>query len=137
VNTMSDFDISAILNGLYRRKGLIIATFLVVSILGAYLAITVPNVFQSSALILVSPQRVPTSYVASTVTIDLAERMQSSIQEILSRTQLEKIIQEFNLFPNAKQSTLEQRIEGVRKKIKVELRKKDVFQLSFESGDPE
>ena len=137
MNTMSDFDISAILNGLYRRKGLIIATFLVVSILGAYLAITVPNVFQSSALILVSPQRVPTSYVASTVTIDLAERMQSSIQEILSRTQLEKIIQEFNLFPDAKQSTLEERIEGVRKKIKVELRKKDVFQLSFESGDPE
>ena len=137
MNAISDFDISAILNGLYRRKGLIIATFLVVSILGAYLAITVPNVFQSSALILVSPQRVPTSYVASTVTIDLAERMQSSIQEILSRTQLEKIIQEFNLFPNAKQSTLEERIEGVRKKIKVELRKKDVFQLSFESGDPE
>lgn len=137
MNSTSELNISSILNGIYHRKSLVIAIFVVISILAGYLAITLPNVYQSSALILVSPQRVPSSYVASTVTIDLAERMQSSIQEILSRTQLEKMIHEFNLFPNAKQATLEDRIEGLRKKIKVELRKNNVFQLSFESGDPE
>ena len=31
---MSDFDIAGILNGLYRRKGIIIAVFLVVSLPG-------------------------------------------------------------------------------------------------------
>src|SRR5574341_35756 len=117
---MSELDLSSILQNLLRRKNIIIATFLVISILAAYLAIILPAVYQSSTLILVSPQRVPTSYVSSTVTIDLAERMQSSIQEILSRTQLEKIIQEFNLFPNALQSSLEDRIESLRKRIKVE-----------------
>ena len=99
MNVVADFDISKILNTLNRRKGLIVSVFVVVSLLAAYLATVLPNVYQSSALILVTPQRVPTSFVASTVTIDLGERMQSITQEILSRTQLEKIVQEFNLYP--------------------------------------
>ena len=98
MNVVADFDISKILNTLHRRKGLIVSVFVVVSSLAGYLASVLPNVYQSSALILVTPQRVPTSFVASTVTIDLRERMQSITQEIMSRTQLEKIVQEFNLY---------------------------------------
>jgi polysaccharide chain length determinant protein (PEP-CTERM system associated) len=62
--------------------------------------------------------------------------MQSIIQEILSRTQLEKIVQEFNLYPSDKPSALEDRIERLRKMIKVEMRRNNVFQLSFESDSP-
>ena len=98
MNVVADFDISKILNTLNRRKGLILSVFVVVSSLAAYLATVLPTFISRAALILVTPQRVPTSFVASTVTIDLSERMQSIIQEIMSRTQLEKIIQEFNLY---------------------------------------
>lgn len=135
MNVVADFDISKLLNTLNRRKGLIVSIFVVVSSLAGYLAAVLPNVYQSSALILVTPQRVPTSFVASTVTIDLRERMQSITQEIMSRTQLEKIVQEFNLY--LKVVTLEDRINVLRKSIRIESRRNNVFELSFESEDPE
>ena len=137
MNTVMDFDISKVLNTLNRRKGLVVSVFVVVSALAAYLATVLPNVYQSISLILVTPQRVPTSFVASTVTIDLGERMQSITQEIMSRTQLEKIVQEFNLYIPSKAVALEDRVNVLRKSIKIESRRNNVFQLSFESEDPE
>lgn len=137
MNAVADFDISQILSNLYRRKGLIISVFIVVLLLAAYLASVLPEIYRSSTLIVVTPQRVPTSFIASTVTIDLNERMQSIIQEILSRTQLEKIIQEFDLYSFETKGSIEERIERLRRKIKVELRRNNVFELSFESESPE
>ena len=131
----ADFDISKVLDTLNRQKTLIVCVVIVVVSLAIYLASVLPNVYQSNALILVTPQRVPTSFVASTVTIDLSERMQSITQEIMSRTQLEKIVQEFNLYQ--KFIALEDRINLLRKSIKIESRRNNVFQLSFESEDPE
>jgi protein tyrosine kinase modulator len=137
MNAVADFDISQILNNLYRRKGLIISVFIVVSLLAAYLASILPKIYRSSTLIVVTPQRVPTSFIASTVTIDLNERMQSIIQEILSRTQLEKIIQEFDLYPSEAKGSIEDRVERLRRKVNVQLRRNNVFELSFESENPE
>jgi polysaccharide chain length determinant protein (PEP-CTERM system associated) len=137
MNAVVDFDISQILSNLYRRKGLIISVFIVVSLLAAYLANVLPKIYRSSTLIVVTPQRIPTAFVASTVTIDLNERMQSIIQEILSRTQLEKIVQEFDLYPSETQGFIEDRIERLRKKVKVELRRNNVFELAFESENPD
>jgi polysaccharide chain length determinant protein (PEP-CTERM system associated) len=135
MNPMGEFDISQILSGLYRRKKIIIAIFLVVSCLGAYLASILPEVYRSSTLISVTPQRVPGSMVSSTITMDLGERMQSTIQEILSRTQLEKIIQEFNI--GNKAAILEDRVEALRKSIKIGFRRNNMFEMSFESQNPE
>lgn len=137
MNGMADFDISQILSSFSRRKGLIFCVFLVVFLLSVYTALILPNIYQSSSLILVSPQRVPSSFVASTVTTDLADRMQSIVQEILSRTQLEKVVKEFNLYPSERGAILEDRVERLRKTIKIEFRRNNVFQLSYESDNPE
>jgi polysaccharide chain length determinant protein (PEP-CTERM system associated) len=144
MNAAADFNVSQILSNLYRKKGLIIAVFVVVSLLAAYLATILPDIYRSSTLIVVTPQRLPASFVTSTVTMDLEERMQSIVQEILSVTQLDKIIQEFNLYPSdTKGSNLRDRVENLRKSIKVDFRRNNtrdsmtVFQLSFESGNPE
>jgi polysaccharide chain length determinant protein (PEP-CTERM system associated) len=138
MNPMGEFDPSQILSSLYRRKGVIIAIFLVVSCLGAYLAAILPEVYKSSTLISVTPQRVPGAMVSSTITMELGERMQSIIQEILSRTQLEKIIQEFNIFPGSTKGAIpEERVEALRKKIKVEFRRNNIFEMSFESESPD
>lgn len=134
----ADFNISQILSSLYRRKGLIVCVSVVVFSLATYTATIIPEIYRSSTLIVVTPQKVPSSFVTSTVTIDLTDRMQSIIQEILSRTQLEKIIQEFHLYPTATEaSSLEERVERLRKTVKVESRRNNVFQLSFESPNPE
>jgi len=72
------------LNNLYRRKGLIVSVFVVVSLLALYLATTLPESIVKHAHCCYAPEN-PTAFVASTVTIDLNETMQSIVQEILSR----------------------------------------------------
>ena len=53
--------------------------------------------------------------------------MQSIIQEILSRTQLEKIVQEFDLYPSEIKGSIEGRIERLRKNVKIEASPKQRF----------
>lgn len=135
---MPELDISNIITNLYRRKTLIGCVFFVASALAVYLAMILPEVYRSSTLILVTPQRVPSSFVTSTVTTDLTQRMQSIAQEILSRTRLEEIIREFNLYPAGDKSTgMEDRVERLRKQVKVEFRQNNAFQLSFDHESPE
>src|ERR1044072_578246 len=130
MNGMADFDISRLLGSLYRRKYFVGCVWAVIFFLSLYTAAILPNIYQSSSLILVVPQRVPSSFVTSTITTDLGERMQSIIQEILSRTQLAKIVQEFNLYSsNRVSSSMEDRVEKLRKAIKVELRRENGFFL--------
>jgi polysaccharide chain length determinant protein (PEP-CTERM system associated) len=83
---------------------------------------------------------VPATLVGSTVTHPriLRERIQSIIQEFLSTTQLERTIQEFNRHPSKATAALEVSIEDLRKSITVESRREpNVFELSFESKNPE
>src|SRR5688572_29219639 len=91
-----------ILNSFYRRKGLVVSVFVVVSSLAAYLAAILPDVYRSSTLIRFTPPRVPATLVGSTVTHPryLRERIQSTIQVFLGTTQLERTIQEFNRHPS-------------------------------------
>ena len=142
MNTSSELNIAHFLDNLYRFKELIIATFLVVASLTTYLAVILPDVYRSDAVILVSPQRLPASFVTSTVTMDLEERLQAIVQEILSSTQLEKIINDFDLYSSDSTVTsMTARINRLRKDIKVDFRRSNtrdamtVFQLSFESQD--
>jgi polysaccharide chain length determinant protein (PEP-CTERM system associated) len=135
VNAQPEINISEILNGFYRRKWMILCVFIVTACLSIYLAAILPEVYRSSTLILVSPQKLPTSFVTSTVTTNLNERMQSIIQEILSRTNLEKIVQEFGLYPGVR--LMEDRVASLRAAVNVNLRRSNTFQLSYDSQSPE
>jgi polysaccharide chain length determinant protein (PEP-CTERM system associated) len=53
--------------------------------------------YRSSTLILVEPQTVPQNYVAPTVASGIEERLNTLSQQILSRTNLERIIRQFHL----------------------------------------
>jgi polysaccharide chain length determinant protein (PEP-CTERM system associated) len=133
---MTDFDPAQILSNLYRRKGLIVSVFVVVSLLALYLTTILPPIYRSSMLIIVTPQRVPTSFVTSTVTIDLQQRMQSIVREVLSRTQLEKIVQEFDLYASDTGLTLEDRIGRLHNAVGIKFHQSDVFELMYDSKDP-
>jgi polysaccharide chain length determinant protein (PEP-CTERM system associated) len=71
-------------------------------VLGAYAALVVSSQledkFQSEMLIQVIPQRVPDSYVQSTVTMRTEDRLNALSQQVLSRTALEGLINELNLY---------------------------------------
>src|SRR4030095_9709561 len=81
-----------------RHKWAIILPFVIISVATVVVAHYLPNRYRSETVILVVPQQVPESYVRSTVTSRIEDRLQSISQQILSRTRLEKIIQDFNLY---------------------------------------
>jgi uncharacterized protein involved in exopolysaccharide biosynthesis len=123
----------------WRRKWLILLPALLVGGLGAAIVAYLPNLYRSETLILVVPQRVPESYVRSTVTARIEDRLQSISQQILSRTRLEQIVNDFSLYAQerADKELMEDIVEKMRTRdIGIDIIKGDAFRVSYQSGDP-
>lgn len=84
-----------------------------------------PTTYQSVALIDVEQPKVPEYYVEPNVAINLQGRLQSMTQEVLSRTRLQTIVDNFHLYPPARGLArllqASDPIEQMRKDIKIEL----------------
>src|SRR5262245_41078944 len=86
--------------GAVRRRWWLIAAPLVVVAFGALVYSSfLPDVFVAQTLIQIVPQRVPDSYVRSTVTLRIDTRIESVARQVLSGPRLEQLINEFNLYP--------------------------------------
>ena len=126
-----------------RRRWYIIIPFCLSMMIGIYFALTLPKVYSARTLILLQPQRVPSNYVRSIVPVDLDSRINTLSQQILSRTNLEKIINEFKLYsgPKSENMFMEDKIESMRKRIIVDVtrsrRNTNAFSISFKGKDPE
>src|SRR4030042_2984349 len=123
--TEKPLDIQAYVGMALRRKWYIIIP------LGVSIAVPfavykrMPKVYKASTLILVQPQTVPQTYVRSTITDSVVSRLNTISQEILSRTRLEKVIDEFNLYSDIRNSVPMEAIVGMMRKtieVKVETR---------------
>jgi polysaccharide chain length determinant protein (PEP-CTERM system associated) len=123
---------------LWQRRWMILVP-LVLTITGAgILAYRLPNLYLAETTILLIPQRVPESYVKSTVTEPLQDRLRTIGQQILSRTRLEQIITEYKLYPvQSKTMLMEQLVEYMRLQIGLTIVKEDSFRISFTYPDPE
>jgi polysaccharide chain length determinant protein (PEP-CTERM system associated) len=121
-----------------RRKWAIVLPFVFISLATVVIAHYLPNRYRSETLILVVPQQVPESYVRSTVTSRIEDRLQSISQQILSRTRLERIIQDFNLYQRERQiGIMEDIVEKMRTRdIRVETLKGDAFRIAFIGDNP-
>jgi polysaccharide chain length determinant protein (PEP-CTERM system associated) len=127
-----------VLEIVWRHKWLIILPFAIIATGMAIYTQTLPDVYRSETLIMVVPQRIPDTYVRSTVTARIEDRLRSISEQILSRTRLEQVIVEFGLYP--KQRTrlpMEDVVEVMRKQIKVEPVRNDMFRIAFVAPDPE
>jgi len=121
-----------------RRFALVLATVALVSAATAVGALLLPNRYRSETLILVVPQRVPETYVKSTVTARIEDRLQSITQEIFSRTRLERIILDFNLYSAERRTRpMETIVEEMRRDIDVKVVKGDAFRAAFVGADAE
>ena len=125
-----------------RRKWFIIIPFLL-SIVGTLLAlIFIPPVYKSTTLILVEPQKVPEAYVKSTITVDINDRVNTITQQVMSRTRLESIIKEFDLYKDAKDKlTSDEVVDLMRGNIEVALkggtRNSSSFMIAYMGNNPE
>jgi polysaccharide chain length determinant protein (PEP-CTERM system associated) len=126
-----------VLQILRRRIWLLLVPFSIVSAATATYSRYLPDIFRSETLILVVPQRVPESYVRSTVTTRIEDRLQSISQQILSRTRLERIIQDFNLYVEQRRTgIMEDIVEQMRRDIVIQVVKGDAFRVSYTGQDP-
>ncbi len=130
-----------IIDILIRRKWLIIIPLCIALTLGLYNTLTATKTYEASTLILVQPQRVPTSYIRSVVTSSINERISTISQQILSRSNIEKIIDQFGLFENSPDMYLEDKVESMRKRVQVRIERArggaEAFSIGFTGSEPQ
>ncbi len=129
---------------LRRRRWVIMVPCSIALLAGIFLAIMLPRVFEAKTMILVEGQKVPENYVQSIVTEDTSQRIATISQQILSRTNLEKIIEDFNLFKGSQknQGHIEDQVANLRSRISIEVirdgrRQTEAFTIGFKGRDPE
>jgi len=132
-----------VLQLILKYRWYVIIPFCLSMATGIYMALTLPRQYQAETLILIQPQRVPSNYVQSIVTTDIDSRLSSISQQILSRTNLEKIIDQFKLFsgPGNENMYEEDKIDSLRKRINVSVTRDprktaDAFSISFIGENP-
>ena len=130
-----------ILDILLRGKWIIIIPLCISLTVGLYRTLTASKTYEASSLILVQAQRVPTNYIRSVVTSTISQRISTISQQIMSRSNLEKIIDQFGLFENSEGMYLEDKAAAMRKKINVKLNRArqgtEAFTISFKGNDPQ
>ena len=87
---------------------------------------------------MVVPQRVPDEYVKATVTSPIEDRLSSISDQIMSRSRLERIITDLNLYrgDRAKGALMEDVVRRMRADIKVTVESKDGFRVNYISDEP-
>ena len=125
-----------------RRRWLIIIPLCLVLTAGFFYTLTAPKTYMASTTILIQPQKVPTDYVQSIVTADPQQRINTISQQILSRTNLESIIEQFGLFQDNENMYPEDKINSMRERVVVtqtssRRQSTEAFAISFTGGNPE
>jgi len=120
-----------------RRRSLIAGSALLLLGVATAVAIVRPNTYEAATEIIVRPQRLPADFIKSTVNQDLGTVVKSLQQQIMSRSRLQKIIEEYGLYPEVRQKrgTLAA-IEHMRQSIRVESWSADSFKILFRGEDP-
>jgi polysaccharide chain length determinant protein (PEP-CTERM system associated) len=120
-----------------RRKWYVIIPLMLSIIVSFAIYKYLPKIYKATTLILVQPQRVPENYVHPTLTESVGERLNTISQEILSRTRLERVINEFNLYIDMLPKLhMEEIIEIMRQHIEIKVPRPNAFSVSFEGEDP-
>ena len=126
-----------------RKRFLILIPFCLSMLIGLSMFLRLPKVYEARTLILVEPQRVPGEYVRSLIPQDMSSRISTISQQILSRSNLEKVIERFQLFSGIEHEKMfvEDKLDALRKKISVQVSRAsggaNAFSITFQGGAPE
>jgi len=121
-----------------RRFWYVVLPFFLICLTVILYCIRAPRVYKAKTVILVEPQQMPKQYVSPTVTIDLRSRLRTITQQIKSRTRLEKIIEEYDLYAGTLASgTLSDAVTAFSKNIEVNVQGRgEAFEVSFQGRNP-
>jgi succinoglycan biosynthesis transport protein ExoP len=129
-----------------RRRWFILVATLIIALATAIVAYFLPNHFKATTIILIDPQKVPNSYVSSTVTQSSVDRFTGLRQEILSATRLSQVIDEMGLYKQLKnKESPEKIVQTMQKDISVNTagvassrgeKTIEAFSISYTNSDP-
>src|SRR5262245_28459109 len=134
------FTADDVLRTITRRRWAILVPFAIGVAVAPLLSRLEAERYRSETLIMVVPQRVPDSYVKPTVTESVEERLPAITDQILSRSRLERIIQEMDLYKEERQrNVMEDVVAQMRRDVNTGVIGKDAdsFRVSYVSHDPE
>jgi len=122
---------------LRKRAWLCVVPWAIVAAGTAVVARKLPDTYISSATVQVVPPRVPDSIVRTQTTANLQQRLQAIQQAILSRTRLERVIQDFNLYENERHSgeIMQDVVERMMSDIHVVQAPGNAFYVQYEGRD--
>ncbi len=122
-----------------RRRMWILLSVLGMTTAAAVLAHRLPDIYRAETVILVDPQQVPDKYVPTTVTANIADRLTTLQQQVLSPTRLKKLVESEHLHPDAAgKMTEDDVIKSVQKSITVDVAnpggaKMGAFKITYSS----
>ncbi|MDH5669480.1 MAG: AAA family ATPase [Nitrospira sp.] len=128
-----------------RRKWIVLGTWVLCVLVAGVLCVVLPKSYRSSTLILIENAKIPDEYVKGLVGASVEERLTMLQQQVMSRTLLGQIIEDFKLYQNkVRRDGLESVLGDVRKQIKIDtvgttgIRGKSVeaFTISFSHEEP-
>jgi polysaccharide chain length determinant protein (PEP-CTERM system associated) len=122
----------------WRRKWLIAIPFVLIAIATGLYTRRMPSLYRSQALIQVIPPTVQDNYLRATVQTRLEERLSSIGHLVMNRSQLEKIVRDFNLY-NQRTSPvpIETLIDRMSRDITFNVADREVLRLGYTTGEPE
>jgi len=122
---------------------IVLITLALALLFGIYRVLTLQNYYEAQTVIIVQPQKLPPDVVRTIVAEDVNIRMTTLSQRIQSRTNLEKIIHDFDLFSSEahREMFMEDKVAVLKKRISVGLtkgrnRNADSFTVSYKGTDP-
>jgi uncharacterized protein involved in exopolysaccharide biosynthesis len=129
---------SGALRRAWQRKWWILApTALAAMIASVASSYVLPARYRAETTILVVPQRVPEAYIRSTVTTGIEDRLRAINQRVHSRTRLERIIDDFDLYADRRKTdTMQDIVADMRRSIDVDIVRGDVFRVAFTDANP-
>lgn len=134
---MEQLNLEIYIDMIKRRFYWIIMPFFLVMLIGLIYVLVTEPIFEARTLILVQPQEVPANVVAPIIQKDISERLRTITQQVTSRTNLEAIISDFELYNDPKM-LMEEKVKECREDIMVNVGGKgSTFEIAFRHKDPE
>ena len=136
---------SGTLQMLIRRRWFFLGPFFAAGFLAYGVAHVLPLQYRSSSFIIIEHQKIPEQYVMPNILMTLQRRLDSMTQQVLSRTRLQRFIDDFGLYASERQSLpIDEVIDRMRKRASVEVvqptgRKDDLtgFRIYFSDPNPQ
>jgi len=131
-------DLKAYIEIARRRAFLIFLSMVGVTGAAIVCAWRMPDMYKAQTVVLVDPQQVPDKYVPTTVTANIADRLTTLEQQVLSPTRLKKLVEAQHLYPDAAGRSEEAIVKSVQKSITVDVAnpggpKMGAFTIAFSS----